>query len=382
MTPRIRAKCPIPSCKHIRRFSARACLILALFLALPFFLGMGSVPALSPQEALLQTAEKEDVLLAQLRGMQLDMERKRAEADLLEAERASLLVELARLNQEQELVSQRHARYRSALAGILSSWQTAGPGSRLELLLSSDSLSVFLRRLSAMRQLDRDMSSLLSQLEASQAELGAGEARVGRTLEAVEQKGRQLAGTLERMRMTEMNLEASLTSLRAERSRYETMLAALSETWEQAMEVFPSLTRGFSKVIAEGAFPDDALEMTFDLSGITAVMRQERFQDILDNAEGLPPLTFSFNPEGVVLDVPDAELRLVGQFDIKRGVTLVFRPQVGTQGGLTLTEAQLRDLSRKGALEFQLEPILMGTTIQRVTPGDGFLRLAIRMLVW
>jgi peptidoglycan hydrolase CwlO-like protein len=235
--------------------------LAALFLLLPVLLGMGTPAELSPQEASAQITAQEDALLAQLRALQLDMDRKQAEAAVLEAERTALLRERGQLLQEQAAVGRRHEEYRTALAGMLASWQTAGPGSRLELLLTSESLSVFLRRLSAMRQLDRDFASLLADLEATEAALAAGEARLCDTLEDVAQKEQQLSPALAERQTKKTELETSLASLRADRDRYEAMLAELAETWAQAMTVFPALTKGFAEVIAAGGFPEDALDV-------------------------------------------------------------------------------------------------------------------------
>ena len=385
----VSGRCPV------RRGLLRAGLLIAVALLFVFFscgndihqlVSQAAEPQpdmpLAPQEAVAQAAAQEDALLSQLRALQLDIERKQAEAAELETERTGLLDALARLELEQDAVAQRHTGYQTALAGILASWQTAGPGSRLELLLTSESLSVFLHRLSAMRQLDRDMSALLADMSDTRAELAAGEVRLRETLETAVQKERKIAAVLAQMHSSRTELEASLVSLRADRSRYEAMLAELVETWEQAMSVFPALTEGFSDVIAAGGFPEDALEMSFGLSGMTAVMREERFADIIERAEGLPPLSFGFQAQGVSLDVPEAELHLIGRFVIEDGVTLVYRPLSGTQGGLSLTEEQLADLSRHGVLALQLEPILMGTAISQVIPGDGFLTLSIRMRLW
>lgn len=382
MSPTKRLTSRVTSPRFARQQMHPILRLTALFLLLPVLLGMGTPAELSPQKASAQITAQEDALLAQLRALQLDMDRKQAEAAVLEAERTALLRERGQLLQEQAAVGLRHEEYRTALAGMLASWQTAGPGSRLELLLTSESLSVFLRRLSAMRQLDRDFASLLADLEATEAALAAGEARLRDTLEDVAQKEQQLSTALAERQTKKTELETSLASLRADRDRYEAMLAELAETWAQAMTVFPALTKGFAEVIAAGGFPEDVLEMSFGLSGITAVMREARFQEILDSAEGLPPLAFGFTPEGIVLEVPEAQLLLLGRFEIEDGVTLVYRPVSGTQGGLILTEAQLADLSRNGELAFKLEPILMGTTIARAVPAAGVLTLSIRMAAW
>ena len=335
--------------------------------------------AVDPQAKIRETEARETETLSTLRSLQLDIARKGVEADQLVAEQKHLqerlLVIEAGLRAEQD-------RYRGnseALGNVLVAWQTAGPGSRLELLLSSDSLSLFLQRLSAMRQLDRDTDALLEQLEQNLAAMDAQKSRQQEAIAALEQKAVALQNTLRSMQQEEARLDAALIALAEERGRYEAMLAELEKTWAQSMLVFPQLTKSFTRVIETGSFPDDALEIVFGPAGVTALMRQNRFQSILDNADGLPPLTFEFLKGQVRLLVPEAELDLRGVFEVRKGVTLVFRPTSGSQGNLVLTPEQLVDLSRKGTLEFRLEPILMGTTIRDAVSEPGVLNLSIAM---
>ena len=331
------------------------------------------------QAAMRETEAKEAETLAALRSLQLDIARKAAEADQLVAEQEQLQERLVEIEGALQEERKRYRDSSTALGNVLTAWQTAGPGSRLELLLSSNSLSLFLQRLSAMRQLDRDMDALLEQLEQNLIAMDAQKARQQEAITALEHKGAEIGNALRAMELEESRLETALAALQAERGKYEMMLAELGKTWEKALLVFPQLTKSFTRVIETGSFPDDALEIRFELDGMKAVMREDRFQSILDNAEDLPPLTFQFEKGYVRLLVPEAELDLRGVFEVRKGVTLVYRPTSGSQGSLTLTPEQLGDLSQKGALEFRLEPILMGTTIRDAVSENDMLHLSISM---
>ena len=331
------------------------------------------------QAAMRETEAKEAETLAALRSLQLDIARKAAEADQLVAEQEQLQERLVEIEGALQEERKRYRDSSTALGNVLTAWQTAGPGSRLELLLSSNSLSLFLQRLSAMRQLDRDMDALLEQLEQNLIAMDAQKARQQEAITALEHKGAEIGNALRAMELEESRLETALAALQAERGKYEMMLAELGKTWEKALLVFPQLTKSFTRVIETGSFPDDALEIRFELDGMKAVMREDRFQSILDNAEDLPPLTFQFEKGYVRLLVPEAELDLRGVFEVRKGVTLVYRPTSGSQGTLALTPEQLGDLSRKGALEYRLEPILMGTTIRDAVSENDMLHLSISM---
>ena len=334
----------------------------------------GSPDASARLEASVRT---ETELLAGLRALQLDIEREEADMTRLTAALADGKTQLEALEREIARETERYDANRDTLAAVLAAYQMSGPGSRLELLLTSDSLSTFLRRLSALRQLDRDTEALLAELEAGRNALAAQRGEKQALVEKLEQDRTQLARSLEGKRGKEAELETALAALKADRAAYEAELASLARTLDKAMAVFPELTDGFSRIITEGAFPPDALAMTFSLAGMTAVMQEDRFQAILDADRRLPKTSFHFKTGVAALRVESAELSLEGDFVVIDGVTLEFRPKTGSQGGLTLTDAQLADLSRNGPLQFRLEPILQGTTIRRIKLQEGQFILSI-----
>lgn len=333
----------------------------------------------NPEAAIIAADTREAEILTALRGLQLDIARKAAEADQRRLEREAVVRALRIIEAELQLEEQRYENSKTTLANVLAAWQTVGAVSRLELLLASDSLTLFLHRLSALRQLDSDTSALLARLDMSLQTMETQRVKQQETIAELDRKSSEIQRALQLMRQQESDLDASLAALQADRGRYEAMLSELENTWEKALDVFPQLTVAFTNVIAEGGFPEDALEIGFGLTGVSAVMREERFATILGEAKGLPPLTFEFQSADIHLVVPEAALDLHGLFDVKDGVTLVFRPLSGTQGGLPLTPAQLADLSQKGPLEFRLEPVMMGATIREVNPEPGLLSLSISM---
>ena len=321
----------------------------------------------------------EAAILSELRALKLDIARDVADMERLTAALTQGRSQLETLERDIARETDRYNDNRDTLAAVLAAYQQAGPGSRLELLLSSDSLSAFLRRLSALRQLDRDTAGLLEALDAGRNALVTQQADKQALLDRLALERAMLAKTLEDKRGKETELEASLAALEKDRAAYEARLAALERSWDKAMNVFPELTEGFSRIITEGAFPPDALSLTFGLAGMNAVMRQERFQAILDADRRLPGTVFRFRQDSASLRVESAELALEGDFVIIDGSTLEFRPLSGSQGGLALTAEQLSDLSRRGALQFRLEPILQGATIKRIRLQEGQFTLSVNV---
>lgn len=331
---------------------------------------------------LIEASRKEAEILAELRALQLDIARDEADIAALNIEITKIEAEITAID---SLIVEDTAIYnlnRAVLAEVLAIYQTAGPASRLELLLSSNSISEFLQRLSAIRQLDRDTAALLTELDENLKALEARRAeRIALLNEKAEQE-RYIELRLADKKSTEAVLEASLVALEEDRAAYEQALEELARSWEKAMTVFSSLTGGFSDIIESGYFPPDTLTLEFGIGGITALMREERFQGILDASDKIPKVQFEFLNDKASLYVDEADLFLEGTFVILDGVTLEFRPKNGTQGGLVLSEEQLDDLSRKSALQFRLKPLLDGSTIRSLELSPDLLVLSIRLTLF
>ena len=316
-------------------------------------------------------------ILQKLRSLQLDIARDNEDIRVLSADMKQLAEELHALDMRMASETASLAANREALRQVLVQYQMSGPGSQLELLLSSDSLATFLKRLAIVQDMNRETGSLLERLKENKRQLDEQLAQKQKILAGLQDQRAALARALQAKKAGEAELEASLVALAADRAGYEEQIARMQEAWNAALLLFPKLTDGFSSIVSEGAFPQDALEMTFSLLGVRASLKEKTFQGILSGDKRMLGAVFLFHPNHIALEVPDAGLVLEGSFKVVKGVSLEYTVQSGTQHGMPLEPEQLLALSKKGPLRFGLEPILQGGTIQKVTILEGSLALDI-----
>ncbi len=331
------------------------------------------------QEQLETSIALESDLLYELRSLQMEKEQAEAQVEKLELEARLLQTDLMAADQRLLEATDRYAALQKRLTDLLVTVQMNGAGTRFDLLLSSESLPMFLRRLSALRQLDLDTSKLIRRIRDEKSLVESEAAEAERLLVAHEEKVSRLRQQLSEMQAAEAALETALSELQEKRQFYEDALQEMAESWSEAMKVFPALTTGFDRIIAEGAFPEDALMVSFGLSGIVAELQEETFQAILDADERLPNTRFQFMPEGVAIDIHSENLSVFGQFEVLDGVTLSFRPESGAHRGMELTEKQLQDLLRLGPLQFRMKPILDGVSIRSLQTYKGHLLLSVKL---
>ncbi len=326
---------------------------------------------------ILEIGEVEKGILQKLRSLQLDIARDNEGIQALSSDLARLQGELEVLDARMETESASLKTNREALRIVLVRYQMSGPGSQMELLLSSDSLATFLRRLGIMRDLNHETGILLDRLKENKRLLDEQLAEKQVVLTGLQDQRAALEQALQAKKTNEAGLEASLTALAADRAGYEEQLARMEAAWNLALGIFPKLTDGFSRIVSEGAFPQDALEMTFSFFGVSASLKEKTFSDILSGDKRMLGAIFRFHPERVTLEVPDAGLILEGTFTVVDGIALQYEVLSGTQGGMPLEPAQAAELSKNGPLLFGLEPILQGGKIDKVKVLEGSLTLDV-----
>lgn len=326
---------------------------------------------------ILEIGEAEKGILQKLRSLQLEIARDNEAIAALTADIGRLEKELKGLDLLLKTETASLESNREALRQVLVQYQMSGPGSQLELLLSSDSLATFLRRLGIVREMNHETGSLLERLKENKRRVDEQLAEKQAVLKGLQDQQATLQQTLQDKKTGEADLESSLAALAADRAGYEEQLARMEAAWNLALQLFPKLTDGFSRIVSEGAFPQDALEMTFSLFGVSASLKEKTFSDILSGDKRMLGAVFHFHPGSVTLEIPDAGLGLAGSFKLVKGITLEYEVQSGTQGGMPLDPAQLAELSKNGPLRFGLEPLLQGGTISKVKILEGFLILDV-----
>ncbi len=307
------------------------------------------------------------------------------EAQGLERQEAALASEMAALEDDIKDLEGRMKAQRAvfenkqaALKQVLRSYQRRGPASYLEVILDSDSLNTFLRRINTLRDLTRNTGRLLDSLEESRNRLAAEEASMKEKLALMEAKQVQLKAALEERLQLKADREALLAALGKERSHFQDFLSEIEQVWEAVQSLFPELVKVFSGMIESGGFPPDALEIKFSFFSVRASIDDDTFNEIVAAQSGLPKMTFSFIQDKVELEMPEQNLTLTGTFVVQDSSVLKLQVLSGSFFGMPLKPEALEELFRGGNLSLDFKPVLGRNILQGVELKEDSLEFVIK----
>lgn len=265
-----------------------------------------------------------------------------------------------------------------ALEEVLKSYQRMGAGSYLEIILASDSLGAFLRRLNTLRDLTRNTGLLLDALDLNLNQLSQDKATLTGTLGLLKEKQIQLQQALARALQKRDELEAYLVTLAEQRTYYESHLANVQQAWNELKPLFSHVKSEFSRIIEAGNLPLDAMQITIFLFSIRGVIEEDTFNQVVARHDQLPEMVFSFTPDKAQLRLPQHQLTLAGDFVVVDRTAIKYVVKEGTFYGLPLEKASLDELFRGGDLRLDFAPVLEGNTLNSIEVREGALELRIR----
>lgn len=339
-------------------------------------------PFLKIQEKLAGISEEERKILQNLFAQVQEIE-------ALERQEAEIAREIKTINRDIESLEVKiegeeiaYEKKREDLKLVLKSYQRKGPGSYLEIILDSDSLTTFLRRVNILRDLTRNTGALLELLEESRDKLAAEKAKLTEKLVLVEEKQKQLKESLTKKLQLKEEMEAYLASLKEERVFYQGYLADVQKMWEELKRLFPETAKEFSNIIEEGNLPVDALKISFSFFSIKGSIDEKTFNDIVAGHPKLPEMVFDFSPDRMEMKVPEKNLVLSGKFDILEEHILKFEVKEGNFYGMPLEPEAIEDLFREGDLVLDLKPLLGRNILHSVEIQDGNLELIIKPVLF
>jgi len=365
--------------KHISKPTLFGLILLSGFLALNLAAPTISSAVESPQEEVRQQlealTEAEKQVLEDLFALSQDIEdiqrqQVQLEIDLAAAEERVLVVEGE--IEAQELL---FGNQRDVLGEVLKSYQRRGPGSTLEIILSSRDFSDLIQRINLLRELTRNTGNLMDELNAKLEQLEAERVTLQMLLETVEEQREALAQVLAENLALRDQLENRLEALEEERAQYEGQLASLNQAWRQVNLVFSQFATEFGRLAESGGLPQNAITLSFSLTGVRGTLREEALNQVFRDAAGIEGVLLRFRPGRILIEIPDSRFELFGTFDIKEGTILQFIPEEGTFYGIQLTDASIRELFLEGVLEMDLVPVLEGYSLRMVRVIDGALEL-------
>ena len=203
------------------------------------------------------------------------------------------------------------------LKQLLQSYQRMGPGSYLEIILESNDLTDFLRRLNILRDITSNTGKLIEQLQSSKEKQAADKTKLTGELTSLKGKQVQFDESLAKEKQLKKDLEDYLASLSAERENYQRYLTDLQNKWDELKPLFSNAVKEFSSLIEEGKLPPDSFKLTFNFLSIKGSITDKALNEIIAGDPGFPQLLFSFEQGNVEMRMPDKNLVLDGHLLFK-----------------------------------------------------------------
>ncbi|MBN2557986.1 MAG: hypothetical protein JXB33_04430 [Clostridia bacterium] len=283
---------------------------------------------------------------------------------------------------KEALISLQSAAYEKArynLGEILRKRQRAGAASAINILLGSSSLRDLIRRINLLRDLSKNTSDLMEEIELMRQNIALEKSALEKLKSEMEYEKAEIEKIHEE-KTTAMNALATyLDSLETEKAYYEEYLESLEQVWANLKTLFSGTIDAFTGIIESGDMPGDTVEVIFSLFNTRGRIYQDKFNAILSGRDDLPELIFGFFEDSVTLDFPDYEVSLVGRFNLVDSSTIQYLVSGGTFYGLELSESSIADLFSKSDLVFSLQSVLGKNTIRQIDHYDGYIELLINI---
>jgi len=260
---------------------------------------------------------------------------------------------------------------------FLQSYQKMGPASYLKIILESENLTSFLRRINVLRDLTRNMGKALDELVEAKKDIDIKKTEMSDKLAAQENKQKELEETLARKYQLKFEKENYLASLKEERGNVEGGLEQIQKEWDELKPMFPQISKEFVRILEKGDLPEDAMTISFSLLGIKGTIEDKTINSLIAENSTLPGVILTFRQGVIDMEIPERKLLLTGSFVIQDKKALVFKAEKGSFYGIPLEGEILEDLFREGNLVLDLSPLLGSSTLNSVKVLDGKLELTI-----
>lgn len=355
-----------------------SCILIIIIVVAATSHSVGNAETIEEMEdRLASISEEEKAVLKELYTLQQSIDELQKEREGIQSEIENLQYEIEEI---ENAIAAEELSYNSnceALKQVLVSYQRGGPGTFIEILLNSENLSEFLRRINILRELMKGTDDLLSRLENSKAVLLSEKAKLDRLLQEANEKNNRLAESIQKSIHKEKEMQDYLASLADEREHYMEQLATVQRVWEELKPVFAKAAGEFSRIIREESLPEDALEITFNFFSVKGSMSEETINGIIAQNPVVSGMVFRFTNDTVEISIPDKELSIKGIFVIEEGHTLKFEASEGTFFGLPLNKSSLDELFEQGDLSLNLESLLGKYSLNDVEIFASYIELEI-----
>lgn len=330
------------------------------------------------QDKLDNISDEEKNILKDLYAMEQEIQETEKEEKKITNQIEEYKIEINNLENKIKEDESSFEKNRDVLKEVLKSYQRMGPGSFLEVLLTSDNLGAFLRTLNTLKDLSRNTEELMTSLDKSKAALIIQKNNLAEKLLGLEDKKEALKLVINEKNKIKNEKENYLSSLKEEREVYQDFLLDITKSWKELKPLFKEATAEFTRLANEGNLPPDAVEVSISRFNVKGTIKEASFNNIILEYSRFPKVEFKFKQGKINVHIPDLKLLLTGNFIVEGNNTLKFIIEEGSFYDLPLEKASIAELLEEGHLLLNLEPLIGSSKVEEVNSQAGYIELIIK----
>ncbi|HPU63113.1 MAG TPA: hypothetical protein PK304_03065 [Mobilitalea sp.] len=358
-------------------------LVLAVSIAVRPFKVSGEVkPITEANEKLQDISEQEKETLEKLFLITQEIEGLEKEEARIENEIDELGLEIEKIDLSIKEEEENYDNYLGLFEQVLKSYQRWGPASYIDIILKAEDLTSLIKSLNLIKDISRNTEELLFSIEESRQKLEQKKKELADSLVLLEEKNEELKDSIAAKQRLVKELEDFLNSLAEEKERYEEHLNNLKIMWDNLKGLFSIIVDEFSRIINEGNFTVEDLNLKFSLFGMKGSIHQDTINSILNEHSNLSKMIFTFENDTVRIEIPENHLILDGYFVIRSNTALEFVPESGFFYNMALEKGSIDELFKNGPMIFDFEKIEgdminLDIELKEISTEGGYLNFTI-----
>lgn len=361
-----------------------ACFMIAILMFAPIRASGEVAPIEDTKDKIENISQEEMAVLEKLFVISKEVDALKQEEVKLNADVTDIKSQISELEAVIDDTMKEYDGEKELLRQVLIYYQRGGPASYLEILLKAESFGEFLKSLNAIKDISHNVSGLLDSLEKSRQKLqGEKEVLDGKAV-ILKKKQYELGQKLMEREAAEQKQEAYLSGLKEDRTYYEAQLQNLQLLWEDCRKVFSNTVAETTRIIGEGYFTAEDLNLGVGLFTMPGAIEEDTFNRVLNDNSDMTETYFYFKDKEVELEVPMLHLKLWGNFVIADESAIRYEVTSGTFYDLPLDELSMQALFEQGPLIIDFAAItgdieIVDFILQEVDSEEGRLAFVIKL---
>lgn len=369
--------------RKICKFFVLFLLMISVSISVRPFRASGEVkPITEANEKLQGISEQEQETLEKLFTLTQEIEKMEREEERIAKEINGLSKEIKKLDENIKKEQESYDDYLGLLKQVLVSYQRGGPASYIDIILKSEDLASLIKSLNLIKDISRNTGELLASIEESRLNLEKKRQELSDNMNLLEEKKDELKEALTERQKLAKELEDFLDSLKEEKELYQEHLNNLKLMWENLKEIFSNIVDEFSRIIGEGHFTMEDLNLKFNFFSLKGSIEEDTFNRRINENSNLSDIFFHFENNGIRIEIPDNNLVLEGNFVIRDETVLEFVPESGTFYNMALEKESIEELFKDHPMIIDFKKVAgdmmtMDIKLKELDTEDGYLYFTI-----